>query len=151
MDRVLFADADGTRSRIAAAVLRQHAGGRFEVVWAAVEPVRVGPELADVLERNDLPVETKVPPTLEDVRGTRFRYIIALDEQTQPSLSEGVAFLRWPFEHPAHSGRETFESVFEQIEGTLFDWLTKFEESEPLDDDAGVPPHHLDANVHKPA
>lgn len=159
METVLFVDTDGSRSLMAAAIVRAHASDRFEPVpWAAV-PQPVDERVIAVLREHDvdptgLPIRSldSVPYRGQNyvIRELSRKFAFSLDEAVEPERWMARQLSRWPISDPkAANTLAAFEVARDELEGLIFDWLNRFEEQfEPEQD---VPPHHLAANVPKPA
>lgn len=129
LPRVLFADTDGHRSLMAAAILREHAGDRFEALCAATLPAPVSPHaVAALREFEILPKGLEVWQLGKPLPGD-LAYAIALDEQV--ILPAAGRQLTWPMPDPkVVDSPESFRSTADYIEIAIFDWLTQFDERE---------------------
>ena len=147
-DRILFVCTDGARSQMAAAILNEHASDRFLGSCAATNPKPVDPRTIQSLRQHGIDAGKVVPCPLPDVRGW-YRFAISLDEAVPLPNWVGTRALAWPLPDPlATDSLAAFEQSRDLIEATLFDWLTKFEESEPLDEPS-VPRHHLEQQAER--
>jgi arsenate reductase len=132
---VLFLCAhNAARSQMAEALLRKHAGERFEVMSAGLEPTVVHPLTLRVL--NEIGVDTAGHHAkgLDRILGkTTFQVAIFVCERSQANCPHVYPFalqrLYWPFEDPAaFNGTEEqqlqkFRAVRDQIEARILEWL----------------------------
>ena len=133
--RVLFLCAhNAARSQMAEALLRKHAGERFEVVSAGLEPTTVHPLTVRVLNEIGVDVSGQQAKGLDGILGkANFQLAIIVCERTQKNCPHIFPFalqrLDWPFEDPAEArGTEEeqlqkFRDVRDQIEARILDWL----------------------------
>jgi len=159
METVLFVDTDGSRSLMAAAIVRAHAPDRFEAVPWAAKPQPVDERVLSVLREHEVDPTGLVVRSLDSVpyRGQKIvirelsrKYAFSLDEAVETEQWMARHLLSWPIPDPkATDTLEAFEQARDQLEGLIFDWLNKFEER--FDSEPEVPPHHLTANLHRPA
>ncbi|MBI1361531.1 MAG: arsenate reductase ArsC [Alphaproteobacteria bacterium] len=133
--RVLFLCAhNAARSQMAEALLRKHAGDRFDVVSAGLEPTAVHPLTVRVLNEVGVDLSGHRAKGLDGLMGkTTFQLAIIVCERTQKNCPTIYPFalqrLDWPFEDPAEAqGTEEerlqkFRDVRDQIEARILDWL----------------------------
>ncbi|MFO1500059.1 MAG: arsenate reductase ArsC [Verrucomicrobiota bacterium] len=132
---VLFLCAhNAARSQMAEALLRKHAGDRFDVVSAGLEPTTVHPFTLRVLNEVGIDVSGNRAKGLDGLMGNRtFQLAIIVCERTQKNCPTIYPFalrrLDWPFEDPAEAqGTEEerlqkFRDVRDQIEMRILEWL----------------------------
>lgn len=132
---VLFLCAhNAARSQMAEALLRRHAGERFDVASAGLEPTEVHPLTLRVLNEVGLDVSSQRAKGLEGIMGQRtFQLAIIVCERTQKNCPAIYPFalqrFDWPFEDPAEAqGSEEerlqkFRDVRDQIEARILEWL----------------------------
>jgi arsenate reductase len=132
---VLFLCAhNAARSQMAEALLRKHAGERFEVVSAGLEPTTVHPLTVRVMNEVGLDISWQRVKGLDGILGkTAFQLAIIVCERTQKNCPHIFPFamqrLYWPFEDPADgNGTEAeqlqkFRDVRDQIEARILEWL----------------------------
>lgn len=135
--RVLFLCAhNAARSQIAEAMLRRHAGDRFEVVSAGLEPTEIHPLTLRVLQEEGIGTQDLRAEGLDRYMAkTTVRYAIIVCERTQAMCPRLYPFaqqvLYWPFEDPAAfdgppaEQLEKFREVRDQIEARLLAWLSE--------------------------
>lgn len=133
--RVLFLCAhNAARSQMAEALLRKHAGERFEVVSAGLEPTTVHPLTVRALNEIGVDVSGQQAKGLDGILGkANFQLAIIVCERTQKNCPHIFPFalqrLDWPFEDPAEArGTEEeqlqkFRDIRDQIEARILDWL----------------------------
>jgi arsenate reductase (thioredoxin) len=133
--RVLFLCAhNAARSQMAEALLRHHAGERFEALSAGLEPTAIHPLTLRVLEEEGINTNDLRAEGLDRYMArTSVQYAIVVCETTQAHCPRLYPFakqvLYWPFEDPASfhgSPAETldkFREVRDQIDSRLRSWL----------------------------
>lgn len=125
---------NAARSQMAEALLRKHAGDRFNVVSAGLEPTAVHPLTVRVLNEVGVDLSGHRAKGLDGLMGkTTFQLAIIVCERTQKNCPHIYPFalqrLDWPFEDPAEAqGTEDerlqkFRDVRDQIEARILDWL----------------------------
>lgn len=132
-ERVLFlCTGNSARSQLAEALLRHHAGDRFDAHSAGADPIAVRPETVAVLQEHGIdttPLRSK--PIDEYLGKVHFQYLItvcALTEEHCPRIWPGASnHLHWPVDDPAlvdGDGRlEAFRSAGDDIEKRILAWL----------------------------
>ena len=132
---ILFLCAhNAARSQMAEELLRKHAGDRFEVVSAGLEPTAVHPLTVRVLNEVGVDVSGHRAKGLDGLMGKKsFQLAIIVCERTQKNCPHIYPFalqrLDWPFEDPAEArGTEEeqlqkFRDVRDQIEARILEWL----------------------------
>jgi len=118
---------------MAEALLRKHAGDRFEVHSAGLEPGEVHPYAVQVMREVGVDISQQRSKGLELYLGkTHFGYLITVcseAEQRCPTFPGLGSRLFWPFEDPAaFAGPEAeklerFRTVRDQIDGRIRAWL----------------------------
>jgi arsenate reductase len=136
-ERVLFiCTGNSARSQMGEALLRHHAGARFEVYSAGTEPKGVNPLTLRVLEEAGVPTRGLRSKSVREFLGkVRMRYAIIVCESAQKSCPRiepfAVQTLCWPFPDPAAAtGTEderlaVFRSVRDEIDARIRAWLEK--------------------------
>ena len=132
---VLFLCAhNAARSQMAEALLRKHAGDRFEVVSAGLEPTTIHPLTTRVLNEIGVDVSSQRAKGLDGLMGKKsFQLAIIVCERTQRNCPTIYPFalqrLDWPFEDPAEAQGtdeeklQKFRDVRDQIEARILEWL----------------------------
>ena len=136
MDRpkVLFlCTGNSARSQMAEALLRRHAGDRFEVYSAGIEPKGLNPWTVKVLEEIGLDVSGHYSKSLNEYKGkVDFAYLITVcsdADQRCPHFPGMGKRMHWPFEDPAamegpdERKLAKFREVRDQIEARILAWL----------------------------
>ena len=125
---------NAARSQMAEALLRKHAGHRFEVVSAGTEPTEVHPLTRHVL------TEVGIDPNGLSAKGTReflgkiaVRYAIIVCADTEKGCPRVFPFtmqtLAWPFDDPIRVAGALemqlakFRRVRDEIDARLRAWL----------------------------
>jgi arsenate reductase len=139
--RVLFLCAhNAARSQIAEALLRHHAGDRFEVYSAGLEPTEIHPIARKVLEEVGIDASMLRAEGLDKyLAKISVQYAIVVCERTQAQCPHLYPFaqrtLYWPFEDPV-AFRGTLEArllkfreVRDQIQARLLGWLSEIQVS----------------------
>jgi arsenate reductase len=132
--RVLFlCTANSARSQMAEALLRVHAGARFEVYSAGIEPTEINPLTIRVLNEIGIDASGLWAKSVELFRGRmHFDYVITVcsnAEERCPVFADTAIRLHWPFEDPAAAlgGDEeklaVFRGVRDRIEARIVAWL----------------------------
>lgn len=140
--RVLFlCTANSARSQMAEALLRKHAGARFEAYSAGIEPGEVNPLTVRALGEIGIDASNHWAKSVELFRGRmHFDYVITVCSNAEarcPVFPGAAVRLHWAFEDPAAaSGSEDerlakFRAVRDQIETRIVSWLQSLEE-EPV-------------------
>lgn len=135
--RVLFLCAhNAARSQMAEALLRHHAGDRFEALSAGLDPTEIHPLTLQVLEEDGIDTKELRAEGLDRYMAkVTVQYAIVVCEKTQAQCPRLYPFaqqvLYWPFEDPAaFTGSaaeqlETFRDVRDQIDARLLAWLSE--------------------------
>jgi len=133
--KVLFLCAhNAARSQMAEALLRKHAGDRFEVVSAGLEPTVIHPLTIRALNEVGVDVSGHRAKGLDQFLGkATFQLAIIVCERTQEDCPHIYPFalqrLHWPFEDPVECNRaeeeqiQKFRDVRDQIEARILEWL----------------------------
>lgn len=135
--RVLFlCTANSARSQMAEALLRKHAGARFEAYSAGIEPGEINPLTIRVLSEIGIDAAHQWAKSAELFRGRmHFDYVITVcsNAEARCPVFPAAVRLHWAFEDPAAaSGSEderlaVFRTVRDQIEMRIVDWLQSLE------------------------
>jgi arsenate reductase len=133
--KVLFLCTGNTaRSQMAEAFLKKHAGERFEVYSAGLEPGVLNPYTVRVMEEKGTDMSGHHAKDLDQFLGkVQFDYAITVCDRAQqkcPIFPGATTRLFWPFEDPApySAGDEAtalarFREVRDQIERRIVAWL----------------------------
>jgi arsenate reductase (thioredoxin) len=138
--RVLFlCTGNSARSQMAEALLRKHAGERFEVFSAGLEPKGINPYTIRVMNEVGLDVSGQWSKGISEYLGKQtFGYVITVcsnAEQNCPYFPGVTTRLHWPFDDPAAcSGSPDdclaqFRAVRDQIEAKIRAWVAETEGS----------------------
>ena len=136
--RVLFlCTGNSARSQMAEAFLRGHAGDRFEVHSAGLDPQGINPLTVRVMEERGYDLSLHESKGVQDYLGkVLFQYLITVCAEADwncPSVWPGVSRrLNWPFDDPAAAfeGSEEerlakFREVRDQIERKVKEWVAE--------------------------
>lgn len=133
--RVLFLGTrNAVRSQMAEALLRHHAGDRFEVYSAGLEPTELHPHTIMVLEEAGITMAGQQAKNVSDFLGRlHFGYLITVCPRAEsncpvfPGLSQRISWsdLEDPekFEGPADAHLDKFRQVRDQINDRIHTWL----------------------------
>ena len=136
--QVLFLCTHNTaRSQMAEALLRKHAGDRFEVHSAGYEPTDINPFTRRVMEEVGLDLSGQCAKGVKEYLGKiNFAYVIIVCDRAEkicptafPSISRQRLF--WPFEDPvAFEGTDEeklakFREIRDQIDRRILQWLSE--------------------------
>ena len=135
--RVLFLCVhNAARSQMAEALLRHHAGNRFEVCSAGLEPTEIHPLTLIVLDEVGIDTSALAADGLDTYMAkVSVKYAIVVCERTQVQCPRLYPFARetmyWPFEDPAafrgtpDAQLQKFREVRDLIEARLLGWLSE--------------------------
>ncbi len=135
--KVLFlCTGNSARSQMAEALLRHHAGDRFEAFSAGIDPKSIHPLTVQVMEEIGIPLDGHAAKHVREYMGKmHFGYLItvcAAAEERCPATFPGISHrLHWAFEDPeAFSGTpeealRKFREIRDQIDRQIRSWLTK--------------------------
>jgi arsenate reductase len=136
--QVLFLCTHNTaRSQMAEALLKKHAGDRFEVYSAGFEPTEINPYTRKVMAEVGIDLGGQYSKGVKEYLGKiNFAYVIIVCDRAEktcptafPSISQQRLF--WPFEDPvAFEGPEgeklaKFREIRDQIERRVRQWLSE--------------------------
>jgi arsenate reductase (thioredoxin) len=137
--KVLFlCTGNSARSQMGEALLRKHAGDRFEIHSAGLEPSIINPYTVRVLNEVDIDTSQQYAKPLNTYVGnTHFGYLITVCSKAEEKcpIFPGMGMrLHWPFEDPAAfegSEEETlvkFRQVRDQVEAKVKEWVRELEQ-----------------------
>ena len=136
--QVLFLCTHNTaRSQMAEALLKKHAGDRFEVYSAGFEPTDINPFTRQVMEEVGLDLGGQYSKGVKEYLGKiNFAYVISVCARAEkicptafPSILRQRLF--WPFEDPvAFKGTDEeklakFREIRDQIDRRILQWLSE--------------------------
>jgi arsenate reductase len=137
--KVLFlSTSNSVRSQMADALLRKHAGDRFEVHSAGVELRPLEPMTLQVLEEAGVDTsDLRSKSTQEYLGHINFGYLIIVGKDSEekcPTTFLGVSNrMNWPFDDPSkeEGSDETkldhFRRVRDQIDARIREWLAELD------------------------
>ena len=98
-----MAQSNTTRTKMAEALLKHHAGDRFEVFSAGLDAGTIHPHTRTVLQELGISMEGQTPKQLRDFLGITYHYLITLTEETEDApIFPGVSTrLDWTVAKPA--------------------------------------------------
>lgn len=134
---------NAARSQMAEALLRKHAGERFEVASAGLEPTAIHPLTIRAMNEVGVDLSGHYAKGVEHYLGkSTFHYAVFVCERTQDNCPHIYPFalrrLLWPFEDPAKAAGteeerlQRFRDVRDQIEARILVWLNAKEPDEGL-------------------
>lgn len=133
--RVLFlCTGNSARSQMAEAFLRRHAGDRFEVHSAGLEPKGINPYTKQVMEEIGYDLSSQYAKGVGVYLGkVHFHHLITVcgdADRNCPTTWPGVTQrIHWPFEDPAafegSDGEKLakFREIRDQIDRKIRDWV----------------------------
>ncbi len=142
MDRkrkVLFVcTGNSARSQMAEALLRKHAGDRFEVHSAGLEPSVLNPYTLRVMEEAGYDMSNHSAKSVREYLGKeQFTYVVSVcfktEERCPTSFLGELHRLHWPFDDPAAlegSDKDKtafFREIRDQIEAKVQSWLKELD------------------------
>ena len=130
---VLFICTGNTaRSQMAQVLLEHHAGDRFKVTSAGLEPGEINPLTVRVLEERGLPTGHLQAKGVKPLLGEHFTYVVTVCDRAEancPIFPHASYRLSWAFDDPAAAqGSEeerlnVFRRVRDEIETRIQVWL----------------------------
>jgi arsenate reductase len=132
---VLFlCTGNSARSQMAEALLRRHAGDRFEVYSAGIEPKGIHPLTVQVMNEIGIPLEGHRSKSVDEFLGkVSVRYAIIVCESAERECPRLYPFavnrLSWHFADPAaaqgslEEQLSCFRDIRDQIDRRIQDWL----------------------------
>ena len=138
---LILCTRNSARSQMAEALLRKHAGDRFNVHSAGLSPERIHPLVAPVMREIGLDVSGQQSKGLQVYLGRlTIHYLIVVcanAERNCPKIFPGLTErLFWPFDDPAtvegtgDVQLEAFRRVRDQIDARVRGWLRALDEDE---------------------
>ena len=133
--KVLFlCTGNSCRSQMAEALLRHHAGDRFEAFSAGLEPKPIHPLTAQVMSEKGIDTSAQRSKNVSEyLDRERFEFVIIVCDGANRSCPSGfpgvIQRLCWPFEDPAafqgseEETREKFRQVRDQIDARIRTWI----------------------------
>ncbi|MFW5692347.1 MAG: arsenate reductase ArsC [Chloroflexota bacterium] len=130
---------NSARSQMAEALLRHHAGDRFEVFSAGLEPKGINPYTIRAMDEIGIDIRNQTSDNVNSIGGRRYYgYIITVCSHADQNCPSGVYALgreklHWPFDDPAAvtgSDEEimaTFREIRNQIDAKIKAWLGELE------------------------
>ena len=135
--KVLFlCTGNSARSQMAEALLRHHAGERFEAYSAGLEPKDIHPNTEKVMQEIGIPLTGHYSKNVREYMGKlHFGYLITVcanAEEKCPTTFPGVGQrLHWAFDDPAvfegtdEEKLRKFHEVRDQIDERIRAWLAE--------------------------
>ena len=131
---VLFVcTSNSARSQMAEALLRKHAGDRFEALSAGMEPTTVHPLAIRAMNEVGIDISGQRSKSVKEYLGKipvgQVIFVCARAEKNCPFLYPPQVPESWPFEDPAacqgteEECLEKFRHVRDQIEARIKAWL----------------------------
>ena len=138
---LILCTRNSARSQMAEALLRKHAGDRFDVYSAGLNPDRIHPMVEPVMREIGLDVSGQRSKGVQVYLGRlTAHYLIVVCENAErncPKIFPGPGErLFWPFDDPAavegteEVQLEAFRRVRDQIDARLREWLRGLDEDE---------------------
>jgi arsenate reductase len=127
------------RSQMAEALLRKHAGERFDVYSGGLEPLDIHPHTIQVMEEAGIDMSGHHRKGIEQWLGqVHFGYLItvcAKAEELCPTFPGVGQRLFWPIEDPvafegtAEEKLQRFREARDEIEQRILEWLAEMDEA----------------------
>ena len=142
MDRkrkVLFiCTGNSARSQMAEALLRTHAGDRFEVYSAGLEPSVINPYTLKVMAEAGYDMSDHSAKSVREYLGKeQFTYVVSVcskaEERCPTSFLGELHRLHWPFQDPAafegsdEAKTTFFRQIRDQVEVKIKSWLRELD------------------------
>ena len=136
---VLFlCTGNSARSQMAEALLRHHAGDRFEVFSAGLDPKGINPYTIQIMDEINIDIRSQTSDSVKTyMRHKNFRYVVTVcahaDKNCPTPLWHRGTKLHWPFDDPAaETGSDeeimaTFRDIRDQIDAKIKVWLGELE------------------------
>jgi arsenate reductase len=131
--RVLFICTGNTaRSQMAQVLLEHHAGKRFQVTSAGLEPGEINPLTMRVLEERGLPTSHLQAKGVRPLLGEHFTYVVTVCDRAEancPVFPHASYRLAWAFDDPAaaqgtdEERLHVFRRVRDEIDARIQGWL----------------------------
>lgn len=134
---VLFlCTGNSARSQMAEALLRKHAGDRFEALSAGLDPVGINPLTIQVMSEIGIDMSGHRSKGVSEYLGKVAVHVTVFvcdrAEASCPTIWPGALHrLSWPFEDPAactgspEERLDKFRQIRDQIEGRVVAWLSE--------------------------
>lgn len=136
---VLFlCSGNSARSQMAEALLRKHAGDRFEIHSAGLEPRGIHPFTRVVMDEVGIGLDEHRSKSVEEFLGNAsVRVAIFVCSRAENECPKVWPFalqqLSWPFDDPAvyddeESGLQRFRSIRDEIDVRIREWVAQMQE-----------------------
>ncbi len=133
-DVLFLCTANSARSQMAEAILRRHAGDRFNVHSAGLNPQPIHPLALQVMEEAGYDLSRHTSKSVKEYLGMKnFAFVISVCSNAThdcPRIFPNAGnILTWPFDDPADPGTpeaqmlEKFRVVRDEIQTRLTNWL----------------------------
>ncbi|MGA2574997.1 MAG: arsenate reductase ArsC [Bryobacteraceae bacterium] len=132
MERVLIlCTGNSARSQMAEGLLRDHAGGRFEVFSAGTRPSRVRPEAIAVMRELGIDISGHRSKSVEEFAGQPFDYVLTVCDNARescPIFPGKAAMIHRSFADPAalEGGEEERLALFRRVRDEMRQYLHGF-------------------------
>jgi arsenate reductase len=130
---LILCTGNSARSQMAEGLLRQMAGGRFEVESAGVAPTQVRPEAMEVMREIGIDISGQRSKSVDEFAGQEFDYVITVCDNANeqcPVFPGRTQRIHWSFEDPALAEGEFDErlQVFRRVRDQIKNRLIEFAE-----------------------
>lgn len=132
MERVLIlCTGNSARSQMAEGLLRDHAGGRFEVFSAGTRPSRVRPEAIAVMRELGIDISGHRSKSVDEFSGQSFDYVLTVCDNAKescPVFPGKTVMIHRSFEDPAalQGSEEERLALFRRVRDELRRYLRDF-------------------------
>ncbi|HEU5400903.1 MAG TPA: arsenate reductase ArsC [Terriglobales bacterium] len=130
MRRVLIlCTGNSARSQMAEGILRNMAGGRFEVFSAGTRPVGLNPLAVEVLREIGIDISHHRSKSVDEFTGQHFDYVITVCDNAReacPIFPGASQQIHHNFPDPAAFSGCRQSSAFRQVRDLIRPWLEQF-------------------------
>lgn len=128
---LILCTGNSARSQMAEALLRHHAGDRFEVSSAGTRPAPVRPEAVAVMKELGIDISGYRSKSVEEFAGQSFDYVLTVchnAKQSCPVFPGRAIRLHRGFEDPAAAEGSEAErlAVFRRVRDEIHNYLKSF-------------------------
>lgn len=129
---LILCTGNSARSQMAEGLLREMAGGRFEVESAGTRPAGLRPEAVEAMREAGVDISGQRSKSVDEFAGQKFDYVITVCDNAReecPVFPAGTRRVHWSFDDPAAVRGDdaerlaAFRRVRDEIAGRLRAWL----------------------------
>ena len=128
---LILCTGNSARSQMAEGLLRHHAGDRFEVCSAGVEPVPIRPEAISVMAELGIDLSGHRSKHVKEFAGQHFDYVLTVCDHardTCPVFSGAARMFHHSFVDPGncHGSSEERMALFRQVRDEIREYVREF-------------------------